>query len=103
VVVSFYLALMTAECLKLADAEGEIVVEGPFAANGLYLEMLGAATGREVIAMRASATGTSIGAALLVLDEPKPRQDKGETIRPRAALAEAMQWYAQRWREMVGD
>jgi len=102
-VVSFYLALMTAECLKLADAEGEIVVEGPFATNGLYLEMLSAATGRDVIAMRTSATGTSIGAALLVLDKPEPRPDAGSVIRPRAALADAMHWYATRWREMIAD
>jgi len=63
--LAFYLALMTATSLELAGAVGEIVVEGPFARNGLYLDMLGVATGRPVVASLASATGTSIGAALL--------------------------------------
>lgn len=102
-VASYYLALMTAECLELSDAEGEIVVEGPFAGNGPYLEMLGAATGRPVIAMRTSATGTSIGAALLVLENPAPRADAGEAIAPPLALADRMSRYAAQWRDMVRD
>jgi len=102
-VVSFYLALMTAECLELADADGEIVVEGPFASNSTYLQMLAAATGRDVIAMRTSATGTSIGAALLVLDHPAPRADTGDRIVPPPALADKMVWYTGQWREIVRD
>ena len=62
---SFYLALMTATCLDLVGAAGEIVVEGPFAGNGAYLAMLAAATGMPVAAQRSS-TGTSLGAALLL-------------------------------------
>ncbi|WP_457939902.1 FGGY-family carbohydrate kinase [Mesorhizobium sp. 10J20-29] len=62
---SFYLALMTATCLDLVGADGEIVVEGPFAGNGAYLAMLAAATGMPVAAQRSS-TGTSLGAALLL-------------------------------------
>ncbi|MDK1488483.1 FGGY-family carbohydrate kinase [Sinorhizobium sp. 7-81] len=65
-VVSFHLALMTATCLDLIGAKGEIVVEGPFAANAAYLRMLGAATGRQILADSHSATGTSLGAACLV-------------------------------------
>ncbi len=65
VVVSFHLALMTATCLDLIGAEGEIVVEGPFAGNPAYLRMLAAATGRPVLIGSQSATGTSLGAACL--------------------------------------
>jgi sugar (pentulose or hexulose) kinase len=57
--------MITATCLELAGADGEIVVEGPFARNRLFLEMLGVATGRAVMAQAGQATGTSIGAALL--------------------------------------
>ncbi|QFI65092.1 FGGY-family carbohydrate kinase [Sinorhizobium alkalisoli] len=64
-IVSFHLALMTATCLDLIGAKGEIVVEGPFAANAAYLRMLAAATGRPVLANRLSTTGTSLGAACL--------------------------------------
>lgn len=68
VAVSFYLALMTATCLDLVGAEGDVVVEGPFAANDAYLAMLAAATGRPVAANPQGSTGTSIGAALLATD-----------------------------------
>ncbi|HTO32779.1 MAG TPA: FGGY-family carbohydrate kinase [Pararhizobium sp.] len=64
-VVSFHLALMTATCLDLIGAQGEIVVEGPFAGNQAYLRMLAAATGRPVLTGSQSATGTSLGAACL--------------------------------------
>jgi len=64
VALSFYLALMTDECLSLTGAIGPTVVEGPFARNAHYLAMLRAATGRPVLRSQ-SATGTSVGAALL--------------------------------------
>lgn len=63
VAVSFYLALMTATGLEMTGAAGPVLVEGPFAENAVYLDMLGAATGRPVSAV--PGTGTSIGAALL--------------------------------------
>ncbi|MFK5980468.1 MAG: FGGY family carbohydrate kinase [Rhizobiaceae bacterium] len=66
VVVSYYLALMTAECLKLSDTHGDIIVEGPFARNTHYLAMLSAATKNRICANAGSTTGTSIGAAALV-------------------------------------
>lgn len=62
--ISFYLALVTARCLSLIGHRGRIIVEGPFARNRAYLEMLAAAAGSPVEAA-GSATGTSQGAALL--------------------------------------
>jgi len=59
-----YLALMNEACLGLIGAGGPTVVEGPFAANGLYRTLLAVLTGRPVIAVPGS-TGTSQGAALL--------------------------------------
>ncbi|MEI2612873.1 MAG: hypothetical protein V9G20_29880 [Candidatus Promineifilaceae bacterium] len=95
-VISFYLALMTAECLSLTGADGNTVVEGPFASNRLFLEMLGAATGRPVEAMTSSKTGTSIGAALLA--HMKRGVAKADT---RVALAPspAMSAYVLKWRQ----
>ncbi len=58
-----YLALMTEACLGLIGARGPVIVEGPFALNETYLEILAALTGRDVIALPGS-TGTSQGAAL---------------------------------------
>jgi sugar (pentulose or hexulose) kinase len=62
--LSFYLALMTAECLGLIGAEGQIVVEGPFGGNPLFLDMLSHATGRPVGRM-GDGGRASLGAALL--------------------------------------
>ena len=99
--VSFYLALMTAECLALTGAAGTTIIEGPFAENALYVEMLGAATGRPVISSRSGSTGTAVGAALLadrsqhaprVMVAAEPPQGSGET-------GERMAAYARRWRQ----
>lgn len=60
--VAHYLALMTDTCLSLIGAAGPVIVEGPFARNAEYLAMLSSLRPVEVAA---SATGTSIGAALL--------------------------------------
>ncbi len=65
VALSFYLALMTNTCLQLTGATGPTIVEGPFARNAEYLSMLKAVTDRPVLTSQA-ATGTSIGAALLM-------------------------------------
>ena len=70
---SFYAALMGAECLSLTGAAGEIIVEGPFAANQGFLRMLATASGRPVIAAGAGA-GTGLGAALLAGPLGHPRR-----------------------------
>jgi sugar (pentulose or hexulose) kinase len=94
VATSFYLAMMTAECLRLTGAENHTVVEGPFAGNALYLRMLAAATGRPVEPVKRSATGTSIGAALLARMD-RPLADDHPTVlveRDAAAAAYALDW-----------
>lgn len=67
--VSFYLAMMTSVCLNLIGSRGPIIVEGPFSHNRPFRDMLSAATKRPVIAASKSATGTSIGAAMLSADD----------------------------------
>ncbi|OCP04967.1 MULTISPECIES: FGGY-family carbohydrate kinase [unclassified Ensifer] len=96
-VVSFYLALMTATCLELIGARGDIVVEGPFAANDSYLRMLKAATGRPVFGDPGNVTGTSLGAACLVKDS-SPRTG----VQPVAGdVPESFVDYAKAWRKAV--
>lgn len=66
VAASIYMALMSAACLDLLHAAGPIVVEGPFAQNGVYLKALSSVTGRPVAVLKEGAsTGTADGAALL--------------------------------------
>ena len=99
--VSLYLALMTAECLGMTGGEADIIVEGPFATNALYLQMLAAATGRPVLADPSSSTGTSIGAALLA--SRKATLSQPTAIAVPADLLAPMQRYATRWRQAVGS
>ena len=101
VAASLYAALMTATCLDLLGAEGEVVVEGPFARNDLYCDALQMRLGRNVHAA-AGGTGTSAGAARLFggMDHPP-----GSRIRPPSALRDAAGFaaYARRWAELASD
>lgn len=97
-VVSFYLALVTNVCLKLCGADGPIIVEGPFVQNNLYLRMLESVSGRRVIGSASSATGTSIGAAMLTIKNT----DMGsqESLRAEfAATDDRFVAYAGLWEE----
>ncbi|MEP3048920.1 MAG: FGGY-family carbohydrate kinase [Roseibium sp.] len=99
VTLSFYLALTTSVCLDMTGADGPVIVEGPFTQNRLYLEMLQAATQRPVESAGGSVTGTSIGAALLALDNK--RHPKTPFKRPlEASNADpGLQQYVKKWTE----
>ena len=97
VVVSFYLALMTATCLELIGGDGPTTVEGPFAQNQPFIHMLAAATGRPVDASEAS-TGTSIGAALLAAGGGAA-MSKGEKTEP--PVDPGWSEYVRAWRASV--
>lgn len=96
---SLYAALMTATSLELVGAEGPVVVEGSFAASPAFCRMLAAATGRPVLPQQ-SATGTSVGAAMLTAPH-RAWQKAAET----AATSPAGPWwaYARSWRRHLGD
>ncbi|MBS7544160.1 FGGY-family carbohydrate kinase [Ancylobacter oerskovii] len=98
--LSWYLALMTAQCLSMIGAAGPVIVEGPFAGNADYLEMIAAATGRPVGCSPAGSTGTSLGAALLVTGSPA--QPVARVSAPPAADG-ALAAYAAAWRHAVAD
>jgi sugar (pentulose or hexulose) kinase len=88
---------MTDTRLRLTGAQGPTIVEGPFGRNSEFINMLGAATGRQVLTSDA-ATGTSIGAALLFgqsVSIAKPTASK-----PAAARSKYRE-YAARWRSLV--
>jgi len=92
--VSFYLGLMTATCLELIGAQGDVIVEGPFSENQFYLQMLAAATQRNVLLSPASNTGTTLGAALLASKDAGPMTYQASTI---AAPANS-DTYIELWR-----
>ena len=96
---SLYAALMTATCLDLLGAEGEVVVEGPFARNDLYCDAVQMRLGRDVHAA-AGGTGTSAGAARLFGGSDRP---PGARIRAPSALRATTGFsaYARRWAELA--
>ena len=100
VAASYYLALMTAVCLEIIGAEGPACIEGPFAANRHFTEMLASILPAGVIAVTGASTGTSTGAALLALPPPSvPPGGERADSRRRPGLAE----YAARWRARVAE
>lgn len=97
VAASFYVALMGAACLNLIGAQGEIVVEGPLAANHAFARMLAAATGRPVLLAGAGA-GTGLGASLLAGPILAPREAPRRIAPPTDPRWTA---YAEHWRGLV--
>ena len=89
-----YLALMNQACLDLIGARGPVIVEGPFAANEVYLALLAALTKRQVIALPGS-TGTSQGASLLTGVKPAATKETRFAPADIAGLdAYRAAWYA---------
>lgn len=95
---SFYLALMTTTCLDLIGADGDIVVEGPFAGNEAYLAMLSVAAGRPVFSQAGQSTGTSLGAALLA---GRLSGSRSNDAFQTTGDVSAMQSYARQWFALV--
>ena len=95
---SYYLGLMTATCLDLIGAEGDIAVEGPFSSNVNFLDMLSAATGRAVIETQNATTGTTIGASLLLA---KDRAFSANELKHRVADEAELKAYAKRWQKFL--
>jgi sugar (pentulose or hexulose) kinase len=94
--LSYYLALMTDTCLGLAGARGPVICEGPFARNADYLEML-AVLRPDGVEAATSATGTSVGSALLLLRDADPPR----TRRITPANSDPLERYAAEWRKKV--
>ncbi len=96
VALSYYLAMMTNTCLDLAGARGPVIVEGPFAANADYCAML-AVQRREGVHVAGSATGTSIGSALLALTDAR----SPETRPVQTGNIDALRHYARQWQDLT--
>ena len=89
--------MMTATCLELIGAEGPVIVEGPFARNRPFAEMLAAATGRPVLPQEGQA-GTSVGAALLYAGAAVAKARDDHAIVSDAGMTR----YADAWRREIG-
>ena len=70
---------MTATCLKMTGSRGPVIVEGPFARNAAYLDMLTTATGHANLqALTANFVGTPVD--LLAHQREHHRDDIGQQI-----------------------
>lgn len=94
--LSYYLALMTDTCLGLVGAKGPTIVEGPFARNADYVAML-AALRPDGVELAASATGTSVGAALLCIQGAHAPATERIPVRDGQRLLA----YASEWKAML--
>lgn len=102
--VCFYLALMTAACLKSVGADGRIIVEGPFSANHLYLAMLATAANRPVAPNPGAATGACVGAAMLVAPTQATNIPPLSVFRHNKAIhKDALKKYAKRWFDLLAE
>ena len=99
--VSLYLAMVTETCLRNIGHAGQIIVEGPFAANPVFLSMLAVAAASPVVTSKGT-TGTSQGAALLIRGALPPQQAQRPHPTPTGEIALAMRRYADRWRDLAG-
>jgi sugar (pentulose or hexulose) kinase len=99
---SLYLAMMSATSLGLSGGRGDVIVEGPFARNAAFLDMLTVATGRPVVPMAGSSTGTSLGAALLAMgkDHVFSMPEAGPVI-PEAYVRAGMERWRDAWMAAV--
>jgi sugar (pentulose or hexulose) kinase len=99
---SLYLAMMSATSLGLSGGKGDVIVEGPFARNAAFLDMLAVATGRPVIPMTGSSTGTSLGAALLAMGKDHVfSMPEAEPVMPAAYVRAGMERWRDAWNAAV--
>lgn len=97
VVASFYLALMTLTCLDLVGAQSSVFVEGSFCQNEAYLSMLQAMVNGTV--SRSDGTGTSLGAALLVVGSLQ--KTTSDPVRISSDHRDLMRTYGRTWMRLV--
>lgn len=101
--VSAYLAMMTATSLDLIGADGPAIVEGPLVDNACFIRVLATASGRPVIAGGKGATGTALGAALLVDPGAVSRLDLSAVPVVPEKPGSALQAYTRAWRDRAGS
>lgn len=94
---ALYCALMTDLQLELLRAKGPILVEGPFAANEVYVAALGALRPDSPVHPSLETLGTSLGAATLV-DPDLPTEIPPAALRPNIDLT----LYRAHWRTLSG-
>jgi sugar (pentulose or hexulose) kinase len=99
---SLYLALVVDVMLDLLGALPPLVVEGPAAADAVFLGALATLRPAQQVVASADGTGTSAGAPILAQwGRTAPRPRAGHVVAAEKALA-GLAEYRRRWRGVVG-
>lgn len=102
---SAYCALMTDHCLRLLNTGGDVVIEGAFAANEVYMAVLASLCAERDQAVFGStdSTGTTQGTAMLGQDVNHWPFSAPARSEPPASLQADILTYADAWRRWVGE
>ena len=97
---SLYCALMVAESLDAISSKGNVIVDGPFSQNGVFLAVLAALRPEQAVLASEARDGTAAGAACLAL-MPNGRLPHIDIAMRKVAGAaiDGLAAYQQRWRE----
>lgn len=97
---TLYVALMTDYCLNRLKQEGDIIIEGAFAANELFLIVLATLRPDQAVLCSTDSTGTTLGTAML----SNPGTDWSfsyEAVPGHEPLADILMHYRRRWDEQL--
>lgn len=97
---ALYSALLTDHCLDLLGARGELIVDGAFAKNQLFLGLLSALRGGAVCVSDSAHAGTARGAAQLLA---WPESLQSEVVRVEALEVPGLNAYRGRWRQYLTE
>jgi len=95
---SLYLALVTDHCLDLLGAQGDVIVEGPFATNVAYCNALAGLRAPQPVLASLDVSGTTAGAALLAAwpdSRARPRTTACDSISTAALDVYRRSWRAK--------
>ena len=95
---TLYVALMTDVALELLASRGELIVDGGFAGNDLYVEVLAALRPDQRVSTNRAKEGTASGASLLAR-WPVSGREPGPALSPaQPATIDGLGAYAEEWR-----
>jgi sugar (pentulose or hexulose) kinase len=97
---ALYLALMSDTCLDLIGSAGDVHIEGKLGADAAFLSILAALRPQQTIFVTDDASGTAVGAALLVAGTGSYKE---VTHRAAPGDLQGIQAYAQTWRALATD
>jgi sugar (pentulose or hexulose) kinase len=101
---SLYCALMTDQCLSAIQSKSDVIVDGPFSQNAVYLAALAALRkGQRVLASRLR-DGTVAGAACLgLMNDATPPRIAIEMDQVAPLITSGFEEYVARWRSSLNS